>query len=89
MQFDRGGGNLAFLLVRQAEGGGAGHGWMGQDGLFQLADVDRVAAGLDDIFHASHQPDQAEAVARGQVAGAQPAIAGEQASGVLSPLSFQ
>ncbi len=81
MQFDRGDGNLALLLVGQAEGDGAGHGGMGQHGLFQFADVNRVAARLDHILHAPHQPDQSEAVARGQIAGAQPAIAGKQGPG--------
>ena len=84
MEFDGGGGNFAFLLVGQAEGGGAGDGGMGHDGLFQFADVDRVAARLDDILHAADEADQAEAIARGQVAGAQPAIGGEQVL-VLQP----
>src|ERR1039458_634853 len=66
MQFDRHNWNLALLLVRQAEGDGAGHRWMSQNGLLQFANVNRVAARLDHILHAPHQPDQAKAVARGR-----------------------
>src|ERR1039458_5625169 len=83
MQFDRHNWNLALLLVRQAEGDGAGHRWMSQNGLLQFANVNRVAARLDHILHAPHQPDQAKAVARGQVARAQPTVAREQALAVF------
>src|ERR1039457_7693085 len=55
---------------------------MSEHGLFQFADVDRVAAGLDDILHAADQPDEAEAVARGKVAGAQPSVGSKQALAV-------
>ena len=71
-------GDFAFLFVGQAEGGGARDLRMGDDGFFKLANVDGVAAGLDDIFDAADEADEAEAIAGGEIAGAEPAVVGEQ-----------
>ena len=74
MQFDRCGRKLAFVLVGQPEGSSMGNCGVGAYGLFKFANVDGVTAGLDDFFHATDQPDHAETIALGKVAGAQPAI---------------
>lgn len=82
VEFDGRGGNLAFLFVRQAEGGGASDGGMGDDGFFQLADVDGVTAGLDHVFHAADEADHAETIAGGEIAGAEPTVGSEQGWGL-------
>src|ERR1017187_914625 len=46
-QLDRGYGDLAFIFVGQAEGYGARNRRVSQHGLFQFANVNRVAARLD------------------------------------------
>ena len=78
MQLDCGRRGFAFLFVRQTEVGDAGHGGMRGDGFFKLAHLDGIAAGLDDVFHAADEADEAEVIARGQVAGAEPAFGSEQ-----------
>src|SRR5271156_3871599 len=52
---------------------------MSQHCFFQFANVHRVAARFDYILCAPHKPDQSEAIARGQVTGTQPAVAGKKA----------
>lgn len=66
MQLDCGRRGFAFLFVRQTEVGDAGHGGMRGDGFFKLAHLDGIAAGLDDVFHAAEEADEAEVIARGR-----------------------
>ena len=76
VKFYGGYGDLSFFWVGQTEGGGSGYGGMGKQGFFEFADVDGIAAGFDDIFDAAGETDEAEAIAGGEVAGAQPAVWG-------------
>src|SRR3984957_3214431 len=46
--------------------------------LFQFAHIHRVPARLDYILHPSHESDQAQSIARGQVTRAQPAVTSDQ-----------
>ncbi len=81
LQLNGGHGDLALLLVRQAERDGASHGRVSQDRLFQFAHIHRVAARLDHLFCAAYEPDQSKPVALGQIPGTQPAVAGQKAPG--------
>jgi hypothetical protein len=70
--------NLTFLLVRQAESRSARHLRMRQHSLLQLAGINRVAARLDHVFAAPHEPNKAQTASRCQVSCPNPSIFGQQ-----------
>src|SRR5437773_10520079 len=82
---------LAELWVGEAEHGGLGHEWVAEQHLFDLAGVDVVAAGDDQLAGAAGDGEIAIGAAPTQVAGVEPAFGVERFGRGLGllPIAFE